>query len=246
MLFQSVLSIRNRSLKHYCYTETHLHRTWEYLQPSCCSAATSLIIFRTRYNFEENGPSSQTHAKRHTPAVSITPPRKSETTYQHYRSVIRLLTGNHSSRWDKTGLVVEALPHRHYRVRIDGSRRLTLRNRRFIRKISDECVKSTMDEIPDVRPTLTKEDDYRWNNKQSLEQQKAQVPQHPPTPESVEQQLQLLNQLLHHNYDAQYVNESCHQSFKILFYFELGFILFTLKKKDRKRRVYIPFMLSDS
>ena len=58
-------------------------------------------------------------------------------------------TGNHPSRWDKTGFVVETLPHRQYRIRIDGSRRLTLRNRRFIRKISQECIKQCLPDGPD-------------------------------------------------------------------------------------------------
>jgi len=129
-------------------------------------------------------------------------------------------TGNHS-RWDKTGLVVEALPHRQYRILINGSRRLTLRNSRFIRKIFDECVKNTMDEIPDVRPTLTKEDDYRCNNKQSFEQQNAQVPQHPPRQESVEEGPTTTT--VKPTAPPQ-PTENCHQSLKILFYFELGFI----------------------
>jgi len=51
-----------------------------------------------------------------------------------------------------------------------------------------------MDEIPDVRPTLTKEDDYKWNNKQSLDLRNAQVPQQPPRQESVEEHKQSLKQ----------------------------------------------------
>ena len=40
----------------------------------------------------------------------------------------------HSS-WMKTGRVVEVLPNRQYQIRIDGSGRLSLRNRRFIKPI---------------------------------------------------------------------------------------------------------------
>ena len=36
--------------------------------------------------------------------------------------------------WTKTGKVVEILPHRRYRIRMDGSGRLTIRNRRFIKE----------------------------------------------------------------------------------------------------------------
>ena len=42
--------------------------------------------------------------------------------------------GNHPKRWEKRGTVVEALPHRQYKVRVDGSRRLTLRNRQFLKQ----------------------------------------------------------------------------------------------------------------
>eukprot|EP00112_Aurelia_sp_Birch-Aquarium-sp1_P001604 Seg1173.18 transcript_id=Seg1173.18/GoldUCD/mRNA.D3Y31 product="putative protein K02A2.6" protein_id=Seg1173.18/GoldUCD/D3Y31 len=43
--------------------------------------------------------------------------------------------GNHPKRWEKTGRVVEALDNRQYRIKVDGSNRITLRNRRFLRKI---------------------------------------------------------------------------------------------------------------
>ncbi|XP_056287434.1 atherin-like [Pseudoliparis swirei] len=36
-------------------------------------------------------------------------------------------------KWDRSGIVVESLSHDQYRVRVDGSGRLTLRNRRFLR-----------------------------------------------------------------------------------------------------------------
>ena len=43
-------------------------------------------------------------------------------------------TGNHPRRFDKSGRIVEVLQHDQYRVRLDGSGRITLRNRRFLRK----------------------------------------------------------------------------------------------------------------
>ena len=42
-------------------------------------------------------------------------------------------------RWDKTGKVVEKLLFRQYRVKMDGSGRVTLRNRKYLRKISPVC-----------------------------------------------------------------------------------------------------------
>ena len=44
-------------------------------------------------------------------------------------------TGRFPKKWDKTGVVVENMDHDKVLVRMDGSRRLTTRNRRFVRKI---------------------------------------------------------------------------------------------------------------
>lgn len=41
--------------------------------------------------------------------------------------------GRHPRKWDRSGVVVESLGHDQYRVKVDGSGRLTLRNRRFLR-----------------------------------------------------------------------------------------------------------------
>ena len=42
--------------------------------------------------------------------------------------------GNYPRRWDKRGVVVEVLPHDQHQVRVEGSRKLTLRNQRYLRK----------------------------------------------------------------------------------------------------------------
>ena len=42
--------------------------------------------------------------------------------------------GPHPTKWDKTGLVVEVRQFDQYVVRVDGSGRVTLRNRKFLRK----------------------------------------------------------------------------------------------------------------
>ena len=36
-----------------------------------------------------------------------------------------------NNRWNTTGQIIETLPHNQYRIRVDGSGRITLRNRRF-------------------------------------------------------------------------------------------------------------------
>ncbi len=43
-------------------------------------------------------------------------------------------TGPHPTKWDKTGIVVEVRQFDQYVVRVDGSGRVTLRNRQFLRK----------------------------------------------------------------------------------------------------------------
>ena len=44
-------------------------------------------------------------------------------------------SGNHPTKWDKTGTVVQIGDNDQYIVMVDGSRRLTLRNRRYLRKM---------------------------------------------------------------------------------------------------------------
>ena len=44
--------------------------------------------------------------------------------------------GNHPTKWDRTGEIVECRPHNQYLVKIDASGRLTLRNRQFLRKFT--------------------------------------------------------------------------------------------------------------
>merc|ERR1712002_1043223 len=43
--------------------------------------------------------------------------------------------GNNPRRWSKSGKVVEKLEHDQYLVKVDGSGRITRRNRRFLKKI---------------------------------------------------------------------------------------------------------------
>ena len=47
--------------------------------------------------------------------------------------LIQNQVGNHPRRWERTGKVVEARDHDQYTVRVDGTGRVTLRNRRFLR-----------------------------------------------------------------------------------------------------------------
>ena len=44
--------------------------------------------------------------------------------------------GKTAQRWDRSGTVIEDLGHNKYRIRVDGSGRVTDRNRQFLRKFS--------------------------------------------------------------------------------------------------------------
>ena len=44
--------------------------------------------------------------------------------------------GNNPRRWERTGTVVETKEHDQYNVKVNGTGRLTLRNRRFLRQFS--------------------------------------------------------------------------------------------------------------
>jgi len=66
-------------------------------------------------------------------------------------------TGSHPNKWDKTGIVVQVGENNKYLVRIDGSRRLTLRNRQYLRKMippkmSEQFTQPLMQEIPKRNP----------------------------------------------------------------------------------------------
>ena len=51
------------------------------------------------------------------------------------RVAIQNQTGNRPRQWDHTGVVIEVGPHHSYTVSVDGSRTVTKRNRKFLRKI---------------------------------------------------------------------------------------------------------------
>ena len=56
--------------------------------------------------------------------------------------------GNKPSRWDITGVVVEVKSHDQYLVKVHGSGRMTLRNRKFLKKILPYCPSPRMNPLP--------------------------------------------------------------------------------------------------
>ena len=61
-------------------------------------------------------------------------------------------TGNYPKKWSNTGVVAKSLPNRQYEVIVDGSRRTTLRNRRFLKHISP-VMQRPSSFIPDTEAT---------------------------------------------------------------------------------------------
>ncbi len=47
---------------------------------------------------------------------------------------VQNLVGNNPLRWERTGVVIEVLPFKQYKVKLDGTGRVTLRNRKHLRK----------------------------------------------------------------------------------------------------------------
>lgn len=73
-------------------------------------------------------------------------------------------TGPYPTKWDKTGVVVEVRQFDQYVIRIDGSGRMTTRNRKFLRKYLP---------VRTTPPHLTIDDDLRHL---------AMLPHRPPKP----------------------------------------------------------------
>ena len=92
-------------------------------------------------------------AKRHLASPPNKPARMLEPLLCGDAVQVQNQNGNRPRKWYATGVVVECLPNRQYRVLIDGSRRATLRNRKFLRKIDPVCRKPThLPEIDQARP----------------------------------------------------------------------------------------------
>ena len=64
-------------------------------------------------------------------------------------------TGNHPLKWDKRGKVVEVKEFDQYVVMVDGSRRVTLRNRRYLRQYTPfQCKPFSANPVPDYVPPV--------------------------------------------------------------------------------------------
>ena len=64
----------------------------------------------------------------------------------------------HNRRWSITGRVVEMLQNRQYRIRVAGSGRITLRNRRFLRKLEAPAAATPIPSALPIPPESTTSD----------------------------------------------------------------------------------------
>ena len=66
--------------------------------------------------------------------------------------------GQHPTKWDRTGTVIEVRQYHQYLVRVDGSGRHTLRNRKFLRKYTpthpSPRPRSILDDLAHLPPAL--------------------------------------------------------------------------------------------
>ena len=74
--------------------------------------------------------------------------------------------GKSPSKWFRTGSVVEACGHDQYLVRIDGSGRITKRNRRFLREFKPASVSINLDRVNKFTDTY-RSDPPRWDSTKS-------------------------------------------------------------------------------
>ena len=98
------------------------------------------------------------------------------------RVFVQNQTGSHPTKWDRSGTVVDVQGHDQYLIKVDGSGRLTVRNRRFLRRytaasptircpqplpIQDDCyqvspedkfphmVQNSVPDMQGIEPTIT-------------------------------------------------------------------------------------------
>ena len=74
------------------------------------------------------------------------------------RTKVLLLTNDRNPRWTLSGMVVRSLPYRQYKVRLDGSGRIIIRNRKFLREyFSKNAREDAVDSTPEPPVTSRSE-----------------------------------------------------------------------------------------
>ena len=89
--------------------------------------------------------------------------------------------GNHPTKWHNTGVITEVLPHRQYRVVVNGSRRMTQRNRKFLKHIEPLCRNIDTEPIASIGNTRpTKNVNERSPNDTTLVTHNLSIPDNVP------------------------------------------------------------------
>jgi hypothetical protein len=124
------LSFVNRLEK---YSNPHVRSTW---REAWSEKESSL---RTRY--AQSQEALDAHTRPQPPLVAGD------------RCFVQNGAGNYPKRWDRTGIVTEVLPHDKYCVKIDGSGRVTTRNRKFLRQFTSVSIDITLPAPPVTTPS---------------------------------------------------------------------------------------------
>ena len=95
--------------------------------------------------------------------------------------IVQNQTGNKPLRWDKTGTVVKVNGFDQYEVRTDGSRKITLRNRKFLRKIDKPKVR-ILKNLTDIQPEEENVND-NFSSAPGIVTQPFMLPPNVPPPE---------------------------------------------------------------
>ena len=167
----------------YCSTAIAQTRTLHYLQ-LCVSLADFIPVLPGRY--KPHNTWQETLAAREE-ALRNRRMRAAEHWSEHTKQLPPLIVGDHvriqnqtgpnPRKWDKTGKIIEVRQHDQYVVRIDGSGRVTLRNRKFLRKYVP---------VYPQRPRISIEDDMKNGTFRPY-----QAPESPTKSIPIEQVLQL-------------------------------------------------------
>ena len=123
--------------------------------------------------------------------------------------MIQNQTGNNPTKWDKTGVVLENKPHSQVLIRVDGSRRVTLRNRRFVKKL-DPGLKRMPNPVTVQPKPVKKAPAQKKIPKPSLPV--PEVQEEPPVPEVPDVPLGAADERDHHDEVHEWVDEQVDQA----------------------------------
>ena len=122
-------------------TGIHPSKVSDYPPPNCYSTADYVTLYHPNPTLYKPHADWTAAAKNHEIILSRRNARLIEQYNKTTHTLCPLQKGQivtiqrpTTRRWDTTGQVIETLPNHQYRVRVDGSGRITLRNRRFLRK----------------------------------------------------------------------------------------------------------------